>query len=195
MLHSYFIFFKENILFTNNAKHRTLPHFLPVLKPIFPPEQVSAAATPSSSSVNRGKGTNTKHNPSSKQIAGKGKVWPARSKGSGGVLGWLKGPLRPPAALGPAPRPPPALGPPRFVGRTETAAWQGKAAPAPEHLVSPRLAVDGSRSPMKPTLLTSLGCAAPAGPAEAPARGRPRAAPRVDMQVVTSDGGGGARPG
>lgn len=86
MLHSYFIFFKENILFTNNAKHRTLPHFLPVLKPIFPPEQVSAAATPSSSSVNRGKGTNTKHNPSSKQIAGKGAKFGQQDQKDQGVF-------------------------------------------------------------------------------------------------------------
>lgn len=45
------------ILFTNDDdKHCQLSHFLLVLKACFSPGQVSAAATPSSSSVNRGKG-------------------------------------------------------------------------------------------------------------------------------------------
>lgn len=71
----------KTILFTND-KYCKLSHFLPILKAFFAsPKQVSAAVSPSSSFVNLGKGTKTKHILSSKQMAAKQEVWTERSKG------------------------------------------------------------------------------------------------------------------
>lgn len=175
--------------------------FSPSTQSVFSsPEQVSAAVSPSSSFVNLGKGTKTKHILSSKQMAGRSReVWTERSKGfflsSERLQEFLLSPdprsFTHPATPAPLPEhalcsaaPLPLLsklsaevsGAHRSQGPRE-----GKAPAAPRAFGFFRAGFAGAWSPMMPTLilgLDSVASTASADPSRSPIQGAAPHLPR-----------------
>lgn len=208
----------KTILFTND-KYCKLSHFLPIPKRFCLSKTSFCGSESSSSFVNLGKGTKTKHILSSKQMAARSegslngkikrifKIWAIRANSSVPGSAVLHPPSQPPplpehalcsTALCPVSCQSCQL---RFPERT------GAGVPAKAKLQLPaggafwfsRAGFAGAWSSMMPTLILRLDSArlhCLSWPQQKPSPGGGPAPPsELKCKIVTSDGRGGARPG